>query len=55
MTKMHFEYAAQLIRESDNAVDVKWFAARVFARTAANFNARFDCTRFYLACGLKDE
>lgn len=53
MTKMHFETAARLIRESDNDATAKTFAALVFARTAEQFNPRFDRTRFMRACGLE--
>lgn len=52
MTKMHFEYAARLIRESDNDMTTKMFAALVVLRTAEHFNPRFDRARFLRACGL---
>jgi hypothetical protein len=52
MTKQHFEAFARKIRESDNDAQTKMFAALVVARTAEEFNPRFDMARFLKACGL---
>lgn len=52
MSKRHYEAFARLVRESDADVFAKVFAARIFARIAAEDNPRFDRERFYRACGL---
>lgn len=53
MTKKHFESFARDIAASDNAPEVKMFAALVIIRTAERDNLRFDRRRFLRACGLE--
>lgn len=52
MTKKHFEYAARIIRESDQSQTQRLYAASVIIELAETFNPRFDRDRFLKACGL---